>query len=146
MLLITYFTTDQVLLSTFVLSLPSIHYFTCRSYVCACFLPDFLIPYFYNPSVWYAWKFYPVLLISYVWMHVVASLSCSSYSMAVFMPITGFFKGMIWCKIITPPLLPRIHYFLNEFICFFGHSKIDWLKYNMYFFGEMINNYRSGST
>ena len=53
--------------------------------------------------------------------------------MATFMPIKGFLKGMIWCKESTPPLLPRIKYFYNEFLS----DSLDMVKFidwnNMYF-------------
>ena len=41
----------------------SLHQFTCWSYFCASFLPDFLIPNCYNPYVWYAWNFHLVMFI-----------------------------------------------------------------------------------
>ena len=84
--------------------LQSIHYFTCWSCFCACFLPGFLISHCYNPSVCYSWNFHLVLYIISIWMHVMTALSDSSYAMAIFRPIPGFFKRALYDARISHPL------------------------------------------
>ena len=44
------------------------------------------------------------------------AMSDISYTMDIFMPITGFKKGNDLTQKITSPFLPRIHYLWNEFL------------------------------
>ena len=85
-------------------------------------LPFSFIPRCFNPSICYYWKFHLVLLLLYIWINTMPSLSDISAVLNIFMHIPGFLKRE-WSDakqhLPPPPFLLIIIYLWHEFLSAF---------------------------